>query len=226
MADHVVRGRIIFPGAGYLETARAACSATTSSSAAGAALNGVFFLQPLALEEGGAAWVECALLDSGTFEVRSGSGEAVVAVHCSGHWAAADAAAWRPLGLAAMRERCCNVADTSTLYAAFSAVGLQYGPAFRALEAAWECGSEATARLRRRSSLAGTQVHPADLDGALQVVRCCLGFASAGQYDSKETRLPFAVDSVLMRGPRGRRAMGFGVGVGRRCGGCGPRRRD
>ena len=200
MADHVVRGRIIFPGAGYLETARAACSATTSSSAAGAALNGVFFLQPLALEEGGAAWVECALLDSGTFEVRSGSGEAVVAVHCSGHWAAADAAAWRPLGLAAMRERCCNVADTSTLYAAFSAVGLQYGPAFRALEAAWECGSEATARLRRRSSLAGTQVHPADLDGALQV-SLLPWLCSAGQYDSKETRLPFAVDSVLMRGP-------------------------
>ena len=166
MADHVVRGRIIFPGAGYLETARAACSAATSS-AAGAALSGVFFLQPLALEEGGAAWVECALLDSGTFEVRSGSGEAVEAVHCSGRWAAADAAAWRPLGLAAMRERCCNVADTSALYAAFLAMGIDYGPAFRALEAAWECGSEATARLRRRSSLAGTQVHPADLDLSL-----------------------------------------------------------
>ena len=196
MADHVVRGRIIFPGAGYLETARAACSATTSSSAAGAALNGVFFLQPLALEEGGAAWVECALLDSGTFEVRSGSGEAVVAVHCSGHWAAADAAAWRPLGLAAMRERCCNVADTSALYAAFLAMGIDYGPAFRALEAAWECGSEATARLRRRSSLAGTQVHPADLDNALQSTALLRRDGS-----SQETRLPFAVDSVLMRGP-------------------------
>ena len=196
MADHVVRGRIIFPGAGYLETARAACSATTSSSAAGAALNGVFFLQPLALEEGGAAWVECALLDSGTFEVRSGSGEAVVAVHCSGHRAAADAAAWRPLGLAAMRERCCNVADTSALYAAFLAMGIDYGPAFRALEAAWECGSEATARLRRRSSLAGTQVHPADLDNALQSTALLRRDGS-----SQETRLPFAVDSVLMRGP-------------------------
>ena len=196
MVDHVVRGRIIFPGAGYLETARAACSAATSSSAAGAALSGVFFLQPLALEEGGAAWVECALLASGTFEVRSGSGEASAAVHCSGHWAAADAAAWRPLGLAAVRERCCNVADISALYAAFSAVGLQYGLAFRALEAAWECGSEATARLRRRASLAGTQVHPADLDNALQST-ALLRRASA----SEETRLPFAVDSVLMRGP-------------------------
>ena len=120
----------------------------------------------------------------------------MVAVHCSGRWAAADAAAWRPLGLAAMRERCCNVADTSALYAAFLAMGIDYGPAFRALEAAWECGSEATARLRRRSSLAGTQVHPADLDNALQST------ALLRRDDaSQETRLPFAVDSVLMRGP-------------------------
>eukprot|EP00964_Phaeocystis_antarctica_P115647 scaffold79623_cov70-Phaeocystis_antarctica.AAC.1 len=79
--------------------------------------------------------MECALLEGGAFEVRSGGGEAAVAVHCSGQWAAADAAAWRPLGLVAARERCCNVADTAALYAAFSAAGLQYGPAFRALEA-------------------------------------------------------------------------------------------
>jgi acyl transferase domain-containing protein len=36
VADHVVRGRIVFPGAAYLETARAACSAVASPSAAGA----------------------------------------------------------------------------------------------------------------------------------------------------------------------------------------------
>merc|ERR1719491_1536036 len=156
VAEHVVRGRIVFPGAAYLETARAACSAVASPSGAGAALRSVFFLRPLALEEdGGAAWVECALLEGGAFEVRSGSGEVV-------------AAAWRPLGLAAARERCCRVADTAALYAAFSEAGLQYGPAYRALEAAWEGSGEATARLRRRASLAGTRVHPADLDGALQ----------------------------------------------------------
>ena len=60
VADHIVRGRILFPGVAYLETARAACSAAAPPSAAGAALRGVFFLQPLALEAGGAAWVECA----------------------------------------------------------------------------------------------------------------------------------------------------------------------
>ena len=195
MADHVVRGRIIFPGAGYLETARAACAATAPSSA-GAALRGVFFLQPLALEDAGVAWVECALLAGGAFEVRSGSGDAVAAVHCSGQRAAAAAAAWRPLGAAEARQRCDGESDPSALYSAFAAVGLQYGPAFRTVEAAWVGGSVATARLRRRTVLAGTHVHPADLDGALQSTALL-----KREGEGSETRLPFAVDGVLMRGP-------------------------
>ena len=72
VADHIVGGRVVFPGAAYLETARAACNATAATSSA-AALGGVFFLQPLALgEEGCPAWVECELRSEGSFEVRSG----------------------------------------------------------------------------------------------------------------------------------------------------------
>ena len=63
--DHVVQSRVIFPGAGYLELARAAAMTAT-------ALRGVFFLQPLALETAGLL-IECAITD-GRFEVRSGEG--------------------------------------------------------------------------------------------------------------------------------------------------------
>ena len=76
VADHVVQGRVIFPGAGYLEMARAA---------AGAALHDVFFLQPLTVESANLL-IECAVFD-GSFEVRSGEAEAVetaLTVHCSG----------------------------------------------------------------------------------------------------------------------------------------------
>ena len=147
------------------------------------------------------AWVECALLAGGAFEVRSGSGEAVAAVHCSGQRAAAAAAAWRPLGAAEARQRCDGESDPSALYSAFAAVGLQYGPAFRTVEAAWAGGSEATARLRRRTVLAGTHVHPADLDGALQVSLLPWMRTKSRSGGSDDTRLPFAVDGVLMRGP-------------------------
>eukprot|EP00964_Phaeocystis_antarctica_P115002 scaffold78951_cov60-Phaeocystis_antarctica.AAC.1 len=71
------------------------------------------------------------------------------------------------------------------------------GPAFRTLETVWEGDGEATARLRRRALLAGTQVHPADLDGAIQL----LISSSKSESGGLETRLPFAVDGVLMRGP-------------------------
>ena len=69
VADHVVQGRIIFPGAGYLEMARAAAGSDS--------LRGTFFLQPLAVEAAGLLAIECAV-SSGGFEVRSdiaGTGE-------------------------------------------------------------------------------------------------------------------------------------------------------
>ena len=65
IAHHVVHGRVVFPGAGYLEMARAA--------ATGKALAGVFFLQPLAAETP-RLLVECAL-SHGRFEVRTSESE-------------------------------------------------------------------------------------------------------------------------------------------------------
>ena len=87
VSDHVVRERVIFPGAGYLELARAvACVAVGSSSVA---LQGVFFLQPLAVEAVG-LHVECAV-SADRFEIRSGEGDASPliesAAHCSGSFA-------------------------------------------------------------------------------------------------------------------------------------------
>ena len=46
VADHVVQGRVVFPGAGYLEMARAACPCVAASGGAGggAVLSRAFFL--------------------------------------------------------------------------------------------------------------------------------------------------------------------------------------
>ena len=95
----------------------------------------------------------------------------------------------------------------SALYDAFHAAGLQYGPGYRTLTHAWGNGvSAAAARLSARSSQQGTQVHPADLDDAL-----CMGAAASNggsdvgvAHRSSETRLPFAVDDVLLQGAPGR----------------------
>ena len=186
VADHVVQGRVIFPGAGYLEMARAA---------AASALHGVYFLQLLAVEAPGLL-VECAVSD-GRFEVRSsGAPDAVQAnttVHCSG--ATPGAIAWEHIDHASLRAPS-RPSTVGVLYDGFDAVGLQYGPGYRTLTHAWGGASDALARLRARLTREGTQVHPADLDDAL-----CTG-AAMGSSGNGETRLPFAVDDALLQGTR------------------------
>ena len=186
VADHVVQGRVIFPGAGYLEMARAAV---------GAALHDIFFLQPLTVESANLL-IECAVFD-GSFEVRSGEAEAVetaLTVHCSGAMTAGGKA-WRRVDHAPMRAPS-RAVDVGALYDGFDAIGLQYGPGYRTLAQAWGGVGTALARLRARSTHEGTQVHPADLDDAL----CTSGAMASSGREGDETRLPFAVDDALLQG--------------------------
>ena len=90
--------------------------------------------------------------------------------------------------------------DIAAFYGAFHSVGLQYGPEFRALRSLWANRDEGVAvgRLRRRCNDAGTKVHPADLDGALQQTGL-LAEATSG-----ETRLPFMVGEATLISAKGR----------------------
>jgi 3-oxoacyl-(acyl-carrier-protein) synthase len=184
--NHVVQGRVIFPGVGYLEMAH--------SAATGSALSGVFFLKPLAVEAAGLL-VEC-VMGEGRFEVRSGEGgEAPVdaPVHCSGALATSNGCSH--VNHASIRVHS-RATSTETLYDWFDAVGLQYGPDYRTLMQLWSNTGDAIARLRGRGMRDGAQVHPADLDDAL-----CTSYvivASGG-----ETRLPFAIDDARLQGARG-----------------------
>ena len=187
VADHVVQQRIIFPGAGYLEMARAAAKAM--------ALHGVYFLQPLAIEAT-ALSIECTVVD-GRFEVRSGGADATTSttVHCSG--VSSDVNVWRRVDHASLRVYS-RAADVGFLYDGFYAVGLHYGPGYRTLVQVWGSANTALAKLHERSTTEGTQVHPADLDDAL-----CTSAAMAPSGDS-ETRLPFAVDVARLHGAPGK----------------------
>ena len=200
VADHVVMSRIIFPGAGHLEVARAAGCAVASSEAA--ALHGVFFLQPLVVELP-TLHVEC-VVGSDRFEVRSGElvdgSLAETATHCSGGVSsiARDARRWSEHA-SARASRCAHAADIAILYDGFHSAGLQYGPGFRGLLQAWNDNGAAAARVR--SGLRqGTRVHPSELDAALQLT----ALSSSGEGEGEGARLPFAVDAAIMQGNGGR----------------------
>ena len=185
VADHIVQGRVIFPGAGYLEMARAAGAMV---------LSGATFVRPLAVETPGLV-VECALLD-GRFEVCATVGDERegATVHSSGAFGGGEQ--WQCVDHASLRAPS-HAADVGALYDAFAAVGLQYGPSYRTLVCAWGGASEALARLRTAPTHEAVHVRPADLDDALCMIALV---ASSG---SGEARLPFAVDGATLQGAPG-----------------------
>ena len=202
VADHVVDSRVIFPGAGYLEMARAAVC-TLEPSAVSPTLQSVFFLQPMTVEAPGLS-VECAVWDV-RFEVRSvdaddgTSDEREAPVHCSGAFVPSGPYKGRLIDQPFARGRSCGHAvSIRSLYDQFDAARLHYGPGYRTLLSAWRSGAGAAlSRLRARPERQGTQVHPADLDDGL----CTSAIVS--HVRALETRLPFAVDSAALRGSTG-----------------------
>ena len=203
VADHVIQGRIVFPGAGYAEMAHAASNVMFASERHGALLLDILFVQPLVLPDDGQPplWVECSLSAVGVFEVRSGDDDTAlspdVSVHCTcGMVGACSPEMWALLDLPAARECCTDkVAGVCYIYDEFYRVGLQYGPAFRALRHAWVAGDrcQSVAQMAQRTHLQGTHVHPADLDGSLQLT------VLIAQNSKGETRVPFAIDTTFMR---------------------------
>ena len=189
--NHIVRERIVFPGAGYLEMARAAAMTAT-------AVLGVFFLQPLIIE-GTGPLIDCAITD-GRFEVRSAAAidaMAEITLHCSGTLAVGDECMPQVKHASLRAHSYAHSTHVGATYEAFDANGLQYGPGYRTLVQAWCSASSASARLRARAIHKGTQVHPADLDDAL----CLSVLTVSGRSD--EAQLPFAVDYARLSGTQG-----------------------
>jgi acyl transferase domain-containing protein len=206
VSEHVVQGRVVFPGAAYLEAARAVWSASTSAAASLVGLHGVFFLQPLDVgSDSAAAFIDCVLSEDSAFEVRSGDEVALqgsdAPMHCTG--TASASAPPQQLGSFATRRSGCALAGcVGAQYDAFHAVGLQYGPSYRLLREAWACEQRrgdgvwrgAVARLERRLGSHEVVVHPADLDSSIQ-----LGQFSGRSNVAGKMLLPFAVDAALLQ---------------------------
>ena len=136
VSDHVVRGRGVFPAAGYLEMATAAASLLGGARG----LKDVYFVEPLFAEQ--ASRIDI-LVRTSKFELRSDE-----TMRCTGQLSDAVCSCVHELTTRPSGEAVERAPDEvfTTLFGA----GLEYGPAYRRIERMWEADKTSWARLLPR----------------------------------------------------------------------------
>ncbi|MGP4115478.1 SDR family NAD(P)-dependent oxidoreductase, partial [Streptomyces sp. 4N509B] len=196
LADHAVKGTVLFPGTGFVELAVRA-----GDEAGCAHLRELTLQAPLVLPEHGGALVQVvvgAADEAGRRTVRiysqheDADAQQPWVCHAEGALVPEqpvvpdmDLSAWPPAGA--------EVVDVSEFYAAVAETGYGYGPVFQGLRAVWRRGEEVFAEVAlpedAQSQAAEFGLHPAVLDAALHAI------LTPGQ---EELRLPFAWSGVSL----------------------------
>ncbi|MFE3755146.1 SDR family NAD(P)-dependent oxidoreductase [Nocardia tengchongensis] len=196
LADHVVSGSRILPGAAYLDAALSAAALRTESTRV--AVEDVRFLAPLVVDEGMAPVVELQVEESTrrfTIRSREPAGDAWT-VNATGRLVEG---VYEPVkaDLPVLEEMA--VIDPDAYYTAFAARGLDYGPDFRRATALRVSGNTVVATLD--GSIArdsGHLAHPAVVDAAVQ----CFGAVLAATPNAERGALvPVAVAGVRVFAP-------------------------
>ncbi|MFI6357070.1 SDR family NAD(P)-dependent oxidoreductase [Streptomyces sp. NPDC050743] len=179
LSDHRVDGEVWLPGAAFLDMVLEAASAVQDGRQVH--LSEIEFVQPLRMDPERPVRVQLVLRPARdgfrSFTVVSaGAGErrprwvrhvgGRVAV--TGEQPSPDVRL-DDVRLTAVREQCTQDADLPAVYAGLSALGIDYGPAFRGLEQGRRGHSAALGRLAARPA-AGYLLHPAVLDAAFHTV--------------------------------------------------------
>ncbi|MEU7281911.1 SDR family NAD(P)-dependent oxidoreductase [Streptomyces sp. NPDC045431] len=194
LADHVVGGTVLFPGTGFVELAVRAGDQVGCDVVEELTLEA-----PLALPAQGAVQVQLAVgaadgSGTRTLTVHSrGSQDAPWTRHATGVLARGavpgrlDPAPWPPAGAEPL--------DVEGLYADLAGLGLQYGPVFQGLKAAWRSGDDVYAEValpeQGRKDAERLGLHPAVLDAALHAV-------SFTGVTGGQAALPFAWSGVSL----------------------------
>ncbi|WP_433593101.1 type I polyketide synthase [Nocardia sp. CA-145437] len=196
LADHVVGGSRILPGAAYLDAALSAAALRTESTRV--AVEDVRFLAPLVVDEGMAPVVELQVEESTRrFSIRSrdAAGDAWT-VNATGRLVEG---VYEPskAELPVLEEMA--AIDPDAYYTAFAARGLDYGPDFRRATALRVSGNTVVATLDGTIARdSGHLAHPAVVDAAVQ---CFGAVLAAAPNAGRGALVPVAVAGVRVFAP-------------------------
>ncbi|QLA17686.1 type I polyketide synthase [Desulfolutivibrio sulfoxidireducens] len=170
LAEHVVGGDVVLPGAAYLEMALAA--AVEAFGSPQVELENVEYRQPMTFFSGKGRLVRFTLsAEGGDFQIESRElmQSSAMVLHACGRVVPRLRKTLTPTPAPAP----CGVEeDVPDLYRKAKDSGLHFGPAFRPLRQVWRIGDNAFARLDLdpKADMAEAVLHPCLIDGAFQML--------------------------------------------------------
>jgi acyl transferase domain-containing protein/NADPH:quinone reductase-like Zn-dependent oxidoreductase/NADP-dependent 3-hydroxy acid dehydrogenase YdfG/acyl carrier protein len=205
LRDHRLQGQVVWPATAVIEMALAAGRDNFGDDGS-IEVNGVNFVTPLLLAEEHGTPVQTVLRKTAKGRLaaemfatgassKSWNGFATVAGIQRETRSKPALEAARPWADAA--SRCASQTEPADAYAGFARRGIEFGPAFQTLDEIRIGSGEAVGRLRLANSdtLSSVWLHPALLDGCLQLGFLAAGEASQGPHD---LLVPRSVDRLTL----------------------------
>jgi acyl transferase domain-containing protein/thioesterase domain-containing protein/NAD(P)-dependent dehydrogenase (short-subunit alcohol dehydrogenase family)/acyl carrier protein len=204
LKDHQLENHILFPGAGFVETARAIGTFLFPSRQL--EIEDVEFLRALHLPEGKdpiQLQSTYSPLDSTvTFSTRDSSADADWNRNATAKIRARVETVPAQLDLKRLRAKLPQRFATQYVYNRSKSLGLFYGPMFQTIEFVWRRDGEALGKIRLPKPLVPSAdkfgIHPSLLDGCFQ-----LAMISAPEPEVKVTYVPVRIDRINFLAPAG-----------------------
>lgn len=202
LRDHRIRGSRILPGAMSLELVRKAARKNSPADGLPLVLSNVTWRRPVEIDSGGMDLrVELTGTGERAWAFRLTAVDGVKADFMRGEVGPAAAAGPTPhMDIETLRQACRTEHDPDWLYASYAALGIDYGPSFRAIAELKSGSAGVLARLQlpRAADAEGGDfvLHPSLLDAAFHAALVC--FADDGETGAA---LPFGIDRMEVFGP-------------------------
>jgi acyl transferase domain-containing protein/NADPH:quinone reductase-like Zn-dependent oxidoreductase/NADP-dependent 3-hydroxy acid dehydrogenase YdfG/acyl carrier protein len=203
LGDHIVKGLLIFPGAGFVEWALAL--AKHVKAGVSCIVDSIEFHNALILPRNKGLKTQMTYDPAdASFKIHSLADPAhqTWTLHASGTLEDQfNRVAPETIDLQALKSRCTEAVISKELYETFAKMGLIYGPAFQGIDKSWRGEGEALALLKKPKALGVDarpyQIHPALLDAAFQA-SALLALDSTAL--ARKLFLPVSIDRVFFSG--------------------------